>query len=267
MQGGVLGYWVDQDHLRRGLATGRGRVPGGAGAGARACTGSRPAPWSRTCRRSGCWRRCGYEQYGLAPKLLFLNGAWRDHVLFQKLLHDRPLCRRARPPRPPRPGAPSRPSRRLTRPVRMPSRASRVGDREPHVAEHQQPEAEREPVVHERRPGPPGQPHQARSRTSASRCRPARRPSRPTRLALSFWPALNFPTANDAVAPVPRPQPAPVLAAEPVEDARGRRGTPTRRGRAASAPAARSRPRRGRARRRAGGRRPARSGRSRGRTP
>ncbi len=34
---------------------------------------------------------CGYEQYGLAPKLLFLNGAWRDHVLFQKLLHDRPL--------------------------------------------------------------------------------------------------------------------------------------------------------------------------------
>ncbi len=34
---------------------------------------------------------CGYEQFGLAPKLLFLNGAWRDHVLYQKLLHDRPL--------------------------------------------------------------------------------------------------------------------------------------------------------------------------------
>jgi ribosomal-protein-alanine N-acetyltransferase len=34
---------------------------------------------------------CGYEQYGMAPKLLHLNGAWRDHVLFQKLLHDRPL--------------------------------------------------------------------------------------------------------------------------------------------------------------------------------
>jgi ribosomal-protein-alanine N-acetyltransferase len=33
----------------------------------------------------------GYERYGLAPKLLFLNGAWRDHVLFQKVLHDRPL--------------------------------------------------------------------------------------------------------------------------------------------------------------------------------
>ena len=33
----------------------------------------------------------GFEQYGLAPKLLYLNGAWRDHVLFQKLLHDRPL--------------------------------------------------------------------------------------------------------------------------------------------------------------------------------
>ena len=34
---------------------------------------------------------CGYERFGLAPKLLFLNGAWRDHLLFQKLLHDRPL--------------------------------------------------------------------------------------------------------------------------------------------------------------------------------
>ena len=33
----------------------------------------------------------GFEQYGPAPKLLYLNGAWRDHVLFQKLLHDRPL--------------------------------------------------------------------------------------------------------------------------------------------------------------------------------
>ena len=53
---------------------------------------------------------CGYEQYGLAPKLLFLNGAWRDHVLFQKLLHDRPLERHAQHALPPTPGAPSSPS-------------------------------------------------------------------------------------------------------------------------------------------------------------
>ena len=33
----------------------------------------------------------GFEKFGLAPGLLFLNGAWRDHVLYQKLLHDRPL--------------------------------------------------------------------------------------------------------------------------------------------------------------------------------
>ena len=91
MQGGTLGYWVDKDHLRRGAWP---RPPSSTSTGRRsswACTGSRPGPWSTTCRRQRVLRSCGYEQYGLAPKLLFLNGAWRDHVLYQKLLHDRPL--------------------------------------------------------------------------------------------------------------------------------------------------------------------------------
>ncbi|MEU2632688.1 GNAT family protein, partial [Kitasatospora sp. NPDC007106] len=35
--------------------------------------------------------KCGFERIGTARGLLFLDGAWRDHVLFQKLLHDRPL--------------------------------------------------------------------------------------------------------------------------------------------------------------------------------
>ena len=90
MQGGVLGYWVDKNHLRRGLARaaveflseqalelGLHRLEAG--------TMVENVPSQRVLEA------CGFERYGLAPKLLFLNGAWRDHVLFQKLLHDDPL--------------------------------------------------------------------------------------------------------------------------------------------------------------------------------
>jgi [ribosomal protein S5]-alanine N-acetyltransferase len=90
MQGGTLGYWVDRNHLRRGLARasvgfleeqalglGLHRLEAG--------TMVDNVPSQRVLEA------CGYERYGLAPQLLFLNGAWRDHVLYQKLLHDRPL--------------------------------------------------------------------------------------------------------------------------------------------------------------------------------
>ncbi len=90
MQSGVLGYFVDRDHLQRGLARaavafleehalelGLHRLEAG--------TMVENVPSQRVLES------LGYERYGLAPKLLFLNGAWRDHVLFQKLLHDRPL--------------------------------------------------------------------------------------------------------------------------------------------------------------------------------
>lgn len=89
MQSGVLGYWVDKDHLQRGLARGSvafleeqalelglHRLEAG--------TMVENVPSQRVLES------LGYERYGLAPQLLFLNGAWRDHVLFQKLLHDRP---------------------------------------------------------------------------------------------------------------------------------------------------------------------------------
>jgi [ribosomal protein S5]-alanine N-acetyltransferase len=90
MMGGVLGYWIAKDHLRRGLATaavefleeraldlGLHRLEAGT------MVDNLPSQRVLLAR--------GFEQYGMAPQLLYLNGAWRDHVLFQKLLHDRPL--------------------------------------------------------------------------------------------------------------------------------------------------------------------------------
>ena len=90
MQGGTLGYWVDRNHLRRGLARAAVELLEEEALGLglhrlEAGTMVDNVPSQRVLEA------CGYEQYGLAPKLLYLNGAWRDHVLFQKLLHDRPL--------------------------------------------------------------------------------------------------------------------------------------------------------------------------------
>ena len=35
-------------------------------------------------------RRCGFEPYGTAAQYLFIAGAWQDHLLFQRVLHDHP---------------------------------------------------------------------------------------------------------------------------------------------------------------------------------
>lgn len=34
--------------------------------------------------------KAGFTPYGIAPRYLHVNGAWRDHRLFQRLLHDAP---------------------------------------------------------------------------------------------------------------------------------------------------------------------------------
>ncbi|MGP3772465.1 GNAT family N-acetyltransferase [Streptomyces sp. SDT5-1] len=85
-----LGYWVDAEYRGRGLV---------------------PAAVEEVCRAArdelGLHRveagtlvdnvasqrvlaKCGFVRYGLAPKYLHINGEWRDHVLFQRLLHDEP---------------------------------------------------------------------------------------------------------------------------------------------------------------------------------
>ena len=89
MQGGTLGYWVDVGHLRRGLAR-----AGVEFVGEQALEKGLHRLDAGTMVENTASQRvlesCGYERYGLAREFLYLNGAWRDHVLFQRLLHDRP---------------------------------------------------------------------------------------------------------------------------------------------------------------------------------
>ncbi len=35
-------------------------------------------------------RRAGFTFFGMAERFLYVNGTWEDHVLFQRILNDRP---------------------------------------------------------------------------------------------------------------------------------------------------------------------------------
>ncbi|WP_431683819.1 GNAT family N-acetyltransferase [Kitasatospora sp. KL5] len=91
VQSANLGYWVDAAQAGRGLASaatllacraadtelGLHRLEAGAAA---ANTASQRV-----------LAKCGFELIGTARGLLFLDGVWHDHVLYQRLLNDRPL--------------------------------------------------------------------------------------------------------------------------------------------------------------------------------
>ncbi|MEU6313909.1 GNAT family protein [Streptomyces sp. NPDC047014] len=88
--GGIVGYWVDRAWQGRGLATaaleevcriareelGLHRVEAGT--------------LVDNLASQRVLAKAGFEQYGLAPRYLHINGAWRDHRLFQRILHDDP---------------------------------------------------------------------------------------------------------------------------------------------------------------------------------
>ncbi len=87
----ALGYWVDGAHQGKGLAT---------AAVAAACDEARMLGLHRaeagTLVHNHASQRvlakCGFERYGLAPEYLFIDGAWQDHVLHQRILHDDPVA-------------------------------------------------------------------------------------------------------------------------------------------------------------------------------
>src|SRR6478672_13676952 len=87
LRSAAVGYWVDADHQGRGLAT---------GAVGFACDeavrrGLHRVEAGTLLHNTASQRvleRCGFEPYGMAPKFLFIDGAWRDHRLYQRILHD-----------------------------------------------------------------------------------------------------------------------------------------------------------------------------------
>lgn len=89
MLGADLGYWVDHAHLRRGLGVAvvehlvqRGRDLGLHRLGASTMVANVPS--------QSVLLRCGFEEVGRIPAFLYLDGDWRDSILFNLVLHDGP---------------------------------------------------------------------------------------------------------------------------------------------------------------------------------
>ena len=84
-----VGYWVDGEYTGLGLATASTEF---------ACAAAAQLGLHRVeagtltdnAASKAVLRKCGFEPIGHAPKYLHINGAWRDHDLFQRILHDRP---------------------------------------------------------------------------------------------------------------------------------------------------------------------------------
>ena len=89
MQGADIGYWVDAAHLRKGLATAAVEllVQRGRDLGLHRLGGSTMVDNHAS---QAVLLRCGFEQYGSIPDFLYLDGGWRDSVLFNLVLHDGP---------------------------------------------------------------------------------------------------------------------------------------------------------------------------------
>jgi ribosomal-protein-alanine N-acetyltransferase len=90
LQSASVGYWVGAAHTGRGLATamvehalaeaatlGLHRLEAG--------TMLANEPSQRVLAKAG------FERIGVAREFLFIAGGWQDHVLFQRILHRRPL--------------------------------------------------------------------------------------------------------------------------------------------------------------------------------
>lgn len=85
----TLGYWVDRELQGRGLAT---AMVGFACEQASTLRLHRVEAGTmiENAASQTVLRRSGFEHYGTAPRYLYLNGDWRDHHLFQRILDDAP---------------------------------------------------------------------------------------------------------------------------------------------------------------------------------
>ncbi|WP_205475092.1 GNAT family N-acetyltransferase [Nocardioides sp. SYSU D00038] len=87
LQSGNVGYWIDAEHTGRGLAT-AAVEHAAAGALAAGLHRLEAGTLVHNVASQGVLRRTGFERIGLARNFLFVAGQWRDHVLFQRILHD-----------------------------------------------------------------------------------------------------------------------------------------------------------------------------------
>ncbi|GHB26134.1 GNAT family N-acetyltransferase [Streptomyces chryseus] len=83
-----LGYWIDGAYTGRGLAT---NLVDEVCRAAREQLGLHRIEAGTLLDNHASQRvlaKSGFEPIGTAPRYLHIDGAWRDHYLFQRILHD-----------------------------------------------------------------------------------------------------------------------------------------------------------------------------------
>jgi ribosomal-protein-alanine N-acetyltransferase len=90
LQSCTLGYWLDRDHTGKGLATAMVEYAVGV-AREKGLHRIEAGTLLHNARSQAVLQRCGFQEYGVAERFLFIAGKWQDHVLFQLILHDDPL--------------------------------------------------------------------------------------------------------------------------------------------------------------------------------
>jgi len=89
LQSASIGYFVDRDHLGRGLAT---RLVEHAvrRAGELGLHRLEAGTIVDNLPSQGVLQRAGFVHYGTAERFLFIAGRWQDHHLYQRILNDHP---------------------------------------------------------------------------------------------------------------------------------------------------------------------------------
>jgi ribosomal-protein-alanine N-acetyltransferase len=85
-----VGYWVAEDHGGQGLASGAVEFACAQAQG-RGLHRVEAGTLLDNDASQRVLERCGFELIGTATRYLFINGAWQDHRLYQRILHDKPL--------------------------------------------------------------------------------------------------------------------------------------------------------------------------------
>ncbi|MFF9898078.1 GNAT family N-acetyltransferase [Streptomyces longispororuber] len=84
-----LGYWIDVGYVGRGLATAAVEAVCAASDARLGLHRLEAGTLVDNAASQRVLAKCGFTRFGLAPAYLHINGAWRDHRLFQRLLNDR----------------------------------------------------------------------------------------------------------------------------------------------------------------------------------
>jgi ribosomal-protein-alanine N-acetyltransferase len=84
-----IGYWIDRDHLGRGLATAAVEALCQYSDQELSLHRLEAGTLVHNVRSQRVLGKCGFEYVGLAREYVHIDGRWQDHRLFQKILNDR----------------------------------------------------------------------------------------------------------------------------------------------------------------------------------